>query len=105
MAGAVDVRVVPVRCRVLDVAGRNRQDLGRVATALALGRLGDLVVGDRSLGPALVVADLRQRRRQRRLAVVDMPDRAHVAVRLLAVELLLAHGRLSSRIELLSADF
>ena len=78
VARAVHVRVVPVRRRVLHVGGGDGQDLGRVAAALALRRLRHLVVGDRRLRPALVGRNLRQRRRQRRLAVVDVTDRAYV---------------------------
>ena len=46
VARAVDVRVVPIRRRVLDVARRDRQNLRRIAAALRLGRLRDLVVRD-----------------------------------------------------------
>ena len=80
VARAVDVRVVPVRGRVLDVARRDRQDLRLVAAALRLGRLGDLVVRD-ELRPALVGGHLGERRGQRRLAVVDVADGADVDVR------------------------
>ena len=90
VARAVHVRVVPVRRRVLDVARRDRQDLRRVATALRLGRLRHLVVRD-ELRPALVGRHLRQRRRQRRLAVVDVPDGAHVDVRFGTIEFLFCH--------------
>ena len=90
MARAVDVRVVPLRRAVLDVARRDRQDLRVVATSLRLGGLGHLVVRD-ELRPALVGGHLRERRRQRRLAVIDVADRAHVHVRLGTVELLLRH--------------
>ena len=90
VARAVDVRVVPVRRRVLDVAGRDRQDLRRVATALRLGRLRHLVVRD-ELRPALVGGDLRQRGRQRRLAVVDVADGADVDVRFGTIEFLFCH--------------
>ena len=96
VARAVDVRVMPVRRRILDVAGRDGQDLGRIAAALALRGLRDLVVGDRRLGPAARLRHHRQRRRQRRLAVVDVPDGADVAVRLLTIEFFLGHLRLSS---------
>src|SRR5690606_8647344 len=42
-------------------------------------------------------AHLRQRRRQRRLAVVNVTDRAHVHVGLGALELVLCHGCVSRR--------
>ena len=44
VARAVDVGVVPVRRAVFDVRRGDRQDLGFVAAALRLGRLGDLIV-------------------------------------------------------------
>ena len=87
---AVDVRVVAVRRRVLDVAGRDRQNLGRVAPSLRLGGLGDLVVRD-ELRPALVRRHLGQRGRQRGLAVVDVADGANVDVRFGTIEFLFCH--------------
>ena len=92
MARAVDVGVVPLVRRVLHVARGNRQNLGRIAPALALRGLRNLVVGHGLLGPALVGRHLRQRRRQRRLAVVHVTDRANVAVRLRPIEFRLGHG-------------
>jgi len=44
------------------------------------------------LAAELLGADLRQRRRQRRLAVVDVTDRPHVHVRFRPIEFLLRHG-------------
>ena len=90
VARAVDVRVVPVRRRVLDMARRDRQNLRLVAAALRLRRLRDLVVGD-ELRPALVGGDLRERRGQRGLAVVDVADGADVDVRFAAVEFFFGH--------------
>ena len=90
VARAVDVRVVPVRGRVLDVARRDRQNLRLVAAALRLGRLGDLVVRD-ELRPALVGRHLGERRGQRGLAVVDVPDGADVHVRFAAIEFFFGH--------------
>ena len=90
VARAVDVRVVPVRRRVLDVARRDGQNLRLVAAALRLGRLGDFVVGD-ELRPALVGRHLGERRGQRRLAVVDVPDGADVHVRFAAIEFFFGH--------------
>ncbi len=74
---AVDVRVVTVRRLVLHVRGRDRD------TALTLLRS----VVDRVERTELVVRvvlrqHLRDRRRQRRLAMIDMPDRPNVYVRL-----------------------
>ena len=87
---AVHVRVVTVRRAVLDVARRDRQDLGRVATSLRLGSLGHFVVRD-ELRPALVRGDLGQRSGQRGLAVVDVPDGANVDVRFGSIEFLFCH--------------
>ena len=90
VARAVDVGVVPVRRRVLDVAGRDREDLGRVPAALRLGGLGDFVVRD-ELRPALVRCHLRQGGGQSGLAVVDVADGANVDVRFGSVEFLFSH--------------
>src|SRR3954468_10961440 len=76
--GAVDVRVVPVLGLVLDVGDGDRDP-----TRLLLGRLVDLVERRRLVEVrVLVVQDLGDRRRQRRLPVVDVPDGADVDVRL-----------------------
>ena len=85
MARAVDVRVVAVRRLVLDVRGVDRD-----AARLFFRRRVDLVVG---LGFA---AELRRqhrgdRRRQRRLAMVHVADRAHVHVRLGPLEFAFCH--------------
>ena len=88
VARAVDVGVVPLVGLVLDVRGRNRD-----AARLLLRRLVDLVVG-RVGRPARLRQNLGDRRRQRRLAVIDVTDRADVAVRLGAVEFLFGHGSL-----------
>ena len=91
MARAVDVGVVALGRRILHVARRNRQNLGRIAPALALGGLRNLVVGDRRRRPALVRRYPRQSRRQRRLAVINVTDRAYVAVRLRTIKLRFRH--------------
>src|SRR5438105_805773 len=84
--GAVDVRVVTVLRLVLDV-GRVDRD----AAGLLLGRVVDLVERlDRRVA-ALLGEHLRDRRRQRGLAVVDVTDRADVQVRLRPFELLLGY--------------
>ena len=90
VAGAVDVRVVAVRGLVLDVSGRDRD-----AARLLFRRLVDLVVGGERRAAGLR-QHLGDRRRQRRLAVVDVADRANVAVRLIAVEFLFCHRSLRS---------
>ena len=86
VAGAVDVGVVALVGLVLDVGGRDRD-----AARLLLRRLVDLVVGGEG-GAARLGQDLGDRRRQRRLAVVDVADRADVAVGLVALEFRLGHG-------------
>src|SRR5439155_2079689 len=85
---AVDVRVVTGFRLVLDVR--------RVDRDAALALLGSVV----DLSEALhlpAAAALREHARdccgQRRLSVVDVPDRADVEVRLRALELLLGHSR------------
>src|SRR5687768_16725362 len=89
---AVDVRVVALLGRVLDVSGGD----GDAALAL-FGSLVDLVEGhERSR--ALRGQDLRDGSRQRRLAVIDVTDRADVDVRLTAIEFLFGHVSLTSLI-------
>ncbi|MNE41454.1 hypothetical protein D3C80_1355270 [compost metagenome] len=86
VAGAVDVRVVTVSRLILDVRGVDGD-----AARLLFRRVVDVGVVHR-----LAAAGLRQRhrdrRRQRRLAVVNVADRADVAVRLSAFELFLGHS-------------
>src|SRR3546814_8736436 len=71
----------------LVLPGRRRD---RDPARLLLRRLVDLVVG-RERRPARLRQNLRDRRRQRRLAMVDMADRAHVAVRLRPRKLFFRH--------------
>ncbi len=92
--GAIHVRVVPLLRGVFHVARGNRQNLRRIAPALALRRLRNLVIRNEVFRPAPVRRHLRQRRCQRRLAVVHVTDRANVAMRLRALEFLLRHGTL-----------
>src|SRR5260370_62160 len=75
----VHVRVVPVLGRVLHLARPDRPNLRRVAPPLPLRRLRHLILAP-VLPQALVRRHLRQRRRQRRLPVVHVPDRPHVHV-------------------------
>ena len=91
VAWAVDVRVVTVLRLVFHVRRRDRQNLRRVATALRFRRLRDFVVGDVLRAVALVGRHLGQRRREGRLAVVDVADRADVHMRLGPLELCLCH--------------
>src|SRR5207247_1147351 len=74
---AVHVRVVPVRRGVLHVRRRNRQDLRRIPPPLRFRRLRHLVVRHVGREP-FVRRHLRQRRRQRRLPVVHVPNGPHV---------------------------
>src|SRR5262249_43818865 len=87
----VHVRIVPLRRLVLHVARRDRQDLRRIPPPLARRGLRHPVVGHVLRPPPLVGRYLRQRRRQRRLPVVHVPDRPHVHMRLGALELRLGH--------------
>ena len=91
VARAVDVGVVPRRRRILDVARRDRQNLRVVTRTLRGRRLGDVLIRDER-APAMIGRDLRHRRRQRRLAMVHVADRAHVAIGLEAGELRFGHG-------------
>ena len=81
----VHVRVVPLRRLVLHVRRRNRDP-----ARLLLRRLVDLVVRH-ELAAMLLRHHLRQRRRQRRLAVIHVPNRPHVHVRLRTLELFFSH--------------
>ena len=84
---AVDVRVVPRLGLVLDV-----RDGDRDAALALLGSLVDLIEGRRLVQVrVLVVQHLGDRRGQRGLAVVDVPDGADVDVRLGPLELGLGH--------------
>jgi hypothetical protein len=84
---AIDVRVVAVLGLVLDVRGVDRD-----AALPLLGRVVDRVeVAHRGVR-ALLGEHLRDRSGQRRLAVVDVTDRADIEMRLAALELLLGHS-------------
>src|SRR3989442_440416 len=91
MSRAVHVRVVPVRRFVLHVRNRNGD------SALALFRR----VVDRIERPELhlrvvLAQHFRDRRRQRRLAMVNVTNRSDVHMRLVALEFLLRHFVLCS---------
>src|SRR3546814_478865 len=85
VARAVHVRVMARGRLVFHVRGRDRDP-----ARLLFRRHVDLVVG-LELATETFRADLRQRRRQRRLPVVHVTDRAHVHVGLGALELTLGH--------------
>src|SRR5690606_35610908 len=86
VAGAVDVGVVTVGRLIFHVRGVDRDAAG----FFFRGRI------DVRIGHGLRAAGLRQRHRdrsrQRRLAVVNVADRADVAVRLVTFELFLGHS-------------
>ena len=90
VAGAVDVRVVALGRLVFDVRGRDRD-----AARLLFRRLVDLVIGGEGRAAGFR-QNLGDRGRQRRLAVVDVTDRADIAMRLVAVEFLFGHLTLSN---------
>ncbi len=86
VARAVDVRVVPVRGLVLHVRGRDRD------AALPLFRsVVNRVERTKRVLRVVLRQHLRDRRRQRRLAVINVPDRPHVHVRLRPVKFFLRH--------------
>ena len=92
MTRAIDMRIVPVRRLVFDMRGRDRDPPRPL-----LRRLVDLVKRHKGRTPRLR-QDLGDRRRQRRLAVVNMSNRPDVAVRLRPLKLRLRHRfRLSVR--------
>ena len=86
VAGAVDMRVVAVLRLVLHMRRRDRDP-----ARLLLRRLVDLVIG-RERRPARLRQHLRDRRRQRRLPMVNVTDRPDVAVRLVPLKFRLRHG-------------
>src|SRR5579864_1664785 len=87
MPRAVYVRVVPLLCLVLHVADRNRDP-----PLFLLRRIVDLVKPQRLRLPQ-TRQHPRDRRRQRRLPVIHVPDRPHVHVRLRPLKLRLRHRR------------
>ncbi|MPN03881.1 hypothetical protein SDC9_151116 [bioreactor metagenome] len=87
---AVNVRIVTRFRFVLDVRGVDRD-----STRFLFRRLVDFVVLHR-LGFALLRQRHRDRRRQRRLAVVYVPDRPDVDVRFRSLEFCLCHYNQSS---------
>ena len=88
VARAVDVGVVPLLGLVLDVTDGDRHRLRIVADGAALGDVGV------ALGDSQVLGRLHgdQRAGQGRLAVVDVPDRADIDVRLAPRERVLCHA-------------
>src|SRR5215210_1039420 len=93
--GAVDVRVVTVLRLVLDV-----RRVDRDAALLLLRGVVDLLERPDGRAADLLRQHLRDRGGERRLAVVDVTDRADVKMRLRPLELLLGHSFLSFRLAL-----
>src|SRR5262249_40142753 len=85
VTGAVDMSVVTLRGLVLDMRSRDGD-----AARLLFRRLVDLVVR-RERCTAGLGQHLGDRRRQRRLAVVDVTDGADVAVRFVPFKLCFGH--------------
>ena len=88
VAGAIDVRVVTVRRLVLHVRRRDRD-----TTSLFFRRVVDRVEVAELVLRVVLRQRLGDRRRQRRLAVVDVSDRPDVDVRLAAVKFLFRHSQ------------
>ena len=86
VAGAIDVRIVPVLGLVLHVRRGDRD------AALALfRRVVDRIEGTEDVLRIVLLQHLGDGRRQRRLAVIDVTNRSHVHVRLAAIKLFLRH--------------
>ena len=86
VTGAIDVRVVPVLRLVLDVRGRDRD-----AARFFFRRVVDRIERAERHLRIVLRQHLRDCRRQRRLAVIDMPDRPDIDVRLAAVKFFFRH--------------
>jgi hypothetical protein len=84
------MRVVTVRRLILNMRRRNRDPARTLLRGLV-----NLIIGLK-LGAASLRHNLRNRRRQRRLAVVNMANRAYVHMRLGTIKLLLGHASPSS---------
>ena len=86
VAGAVDVRIVTVRRLVLHVRRGNRD-----AALPLFRRVVDRIERTKLVLRVVLLQYLGDRRRQRRLAVIDVPDRPHVHVRLRTIKFFLRH--------------
>ena len=82
---AVHVRVVTVLRLILNVRRRDGDPPRPLFRRLVN------LIERRELGPAGLRQNLRDRRRQRRLAMVNMTNRANIAVRLIPLKLRLRH--------------
>jgi hypothetical protein len=86
VARAIHVRVVPVGGLVLDVRHRDRD-----AAGLFFRRVIDRIELNGTSPSDCACQHLGDRRRQRRLAVIDVPDRPDVHVRLAAIKFFFCH--------------
>ena len=86
VARAIHVRVVTVRRLVLHVRRGDRD-----AALPLFRRVVDRIERTERVLRVVLLQYLGDRRRQRRLAVIDVPDRAHVHVRLRTIKLFLRH--------------
>jgi hypothetical protein len=84
---AIDMGIVTVRRLIFDMRRRNRD-----AARLFFRSLVDLIIGQERRA-ARFSKHLRDRRRQRRLAMIDVADRSDIAMRLGTFELFLGHRR------------
>jgi hypothetical protein len=85
MARTIDVSVVARAGLVFHMRGRDGD-----AARLLFRRFVDLVIGG-EFGTALFRQDLRDRSRQRGLAVIDVTDRPNVAMGLIPLKFFLSH--------------
>src|SRR6185312_13931571 len=90
----IHMRVMPVLGLVLHMRDRDRDP-----PRLLLRRLINLIKRREMILRVLLRQHLRDRSRQRRLAMVNMTDGPNVQVRLRALELLLGHGTTSAPYE------
>ena len=92
---AIHVGVVPILGLVLHVGGGDRQDLRRIPPAFLLRGLGHLVVRLVLCQPLLRLHQ-RHRRRESRLAVINVTDRPHIDVWFSSFKYSLGHVTSSS---------
>ncbi len=86
VAGAIHVRVVAIGRFVLDVRYRDRD-----SARFFLRRVVDRIEAPELVLRIVLGQRLGDRRRQGGLAVIDVPDRPHVHVRLTAIKFFLRH--------------
>src|SRR5579884_967790 len=95
MPRTIHMRIMPRRRAVLHMRRRNRQNLRRIPPPLRRRRLRHLVVRH-IRRPPLRRRYLRNRRRQRRLPMIHMPNRPHIHMRLRPLKLDLPHDPLDT---------